>query len=52
MNTTTTVAVIGAIAVGGVLGLLLVMAFVAFTVVLGQRVELLRDTASRVLGVG
>jgi type VI secretion system protein ImpK len=39
-------------AVGGVLGLLLVMAFVAYTVVLGQRVDLLRDTASRVLGMG
>lgn len=37
---------------GGALALLLVMAFVAFTVVLGQRVDLLRDTASRVLGMG
>lgn len=39
-------------ALGGALGLVLVMAFVAFTVVLGQRVDLLRDTASRVLGLG
>ena len=37
---------------GGALAFLLVAAFVAYTVLLGQRVDLLRDTASRILGVG
>lgn len=38
--------------VAAAVALVLVVAFVAYTVLLGQRVDLLRDTASRVLGVG
>lgn len=40
------------VGIAGVLALLLVAAFVGYTVLLGGRVDLLRDTASRVLGVG
>ena len=40
------------VGVAGAVALLLVVAFVGYTVVLGGRVDLLRDTASRVLGVG
>lgn len=40
------------VGVVGALALLLIAAFAAYTVMLGERVDLLRDTASRVLGVG